>query len=496
MNPTRRNLLRALGLLGPAYFLPSLHKKGSRARAAAPTIPTRILFFYTPHGQLLRQWVAPPSGASAPTATSFALGPSLAPLASMQSQLTLVEGLDFQSEYPDTSSPTNGHIGGETHALSSISRVGPSAAGGISIDQFIANGINTPTPLTQLPSLQMSSRVNPQIAPYLTSWAGANSLVPPMTDPAAVYALMFPNGPPSTGSAATAAAVALSQRRKSILDAVLGEFNAVQTSLSAADKAKLDSQASLIRDLEVQLGLSSSVTCAPPSEASVTSPYEADCKNGGGNCVQEGVTSFTSLAVAALACDITRVITLDVDTLPDALFSSNPNVPAAGGIHGFLHGMDDSDWYSNDHFNTKNAITSGAQDATNIKTATSFYAMYAQMLANLLQQLAAVPESDGSTLLDHTIVVWCSEFGSPNHIYFVVDYLLAGGGAAGLTPGRYLNIPRLPRAFSSNVDYYANTGVPHSNLFVSLANLMGLSNVTTFGNPKTCTGPLTQLTSG
>ncbi|HZL19919.1 MAG TPA: hypothetical protein VFG23_19445, partial [Polyangia bacterium] len=67
MNPTRRNLLRTLGLLGPAYFLPSLHKKGSRARAASPAIPTRILFFYTPHGQLLRQWVAPAAGASAPT---------------------------------------------------------------------------------------------------------------------------------------------------------------------------------------------------------------------------------------------------------------------------------------------------------------------------------------------------------------------------------------------------------------------------------------------
>jgi len=114
------------------------------------------------------------------------------------------------------------------------------------------------------------------------------------------------------------------------------------------------------------------------------------------------------------------------------------------------------------------------------------------MMANLLQQLAAVPEPDGSTLLDHTIVVWCSEFGTPNHLYFMVNYLLAGGGAAGLTPGRYLSIPRVKS--TSSADYYANAGVPHSNLFVSLANLMGLSNVTTFGNPKTCTGPLTQLT--
>lgn len=493
MNPTRRNLLRALGLLGPAYFLPSLRKRG--VRAAAPAIPTRILFFYTPHGQLLRQWVAAPAGASAPTETNFALGPSLQPLAPFQSQLTLVEGLDFISEYPDTSQATNGHIGGQTHALSSIGRLGPSIAGGISIDQLIANGINSPTPVTQLPSLQLSARYNGGIAPFLTSWAGANSLVAPQTDPAAVYTSMFPNGASSTNGAAQAAAAALARRRQSVLDAVLGEFAAVKAPLSAADQTKLDSQATLIRSLETQLKLSSSVTCAPPNQASVTSAYKADCPYGAGDlCIQDAVTAFTSLAVAALACDITRVITLDVDTLPDAIFSANPNVPAAGGIHGFLHGMDDSDWFSNDRFGTKNSISTGAEDATNIQTATSFYAMYAQMLANLLQQLAAVPEPDGTTLLDHTIVVWCSEFGSPNHIYSVVDYLLAGGGAAGLTPGRYLSIPRVPQAYKS-ADYYVNNGVPHSNLFVSLANLMGLGGVTTFGNPKTCTGPLTQLTS-
>jgi hypothetical protein len=493
MHPTRRNLLRALGLLGPAYFLPSLRRRGTRARAAAPSIPTRILFFYTPHGQLLRQWISPPAGATAATATNFALGPSLQPLAAQQNQLTIIQGLDFVSEYSDTSAAANGHVGGQTHALASISRVGPSATGGISIDQFIANGINSPAPVTQIPSLQLSARQNAGVSPFYTSTSGPNAVVPAQTDPAAVYKLMFPNGAPSATSTADAATVALAQRRKSILDGVLGEFNAVKAPLSTADQAKLDSQASLIRNLEVQLGLSSSVTCAPPSEASIANTYEAACsKTGAGAaCAQDAAAAFTSLAVAAFACDITRVITLDVDTMPDALFSSNPNVAAAGGIHPFLHGMDDLNWYTNDKYGTKNAIAAGEQDPTNLKTATTFYGMYAQMLSNLLQQLAAVPESDGSTLLDHTVVVWCSEFGSPNHLYAVVHYLLAGGGAAGLTPGRYLNIPRGKEVKG---DVYLNTGVAHSNLFVSLANIMGLTKVTTFGNPNACTGPLTQLT--
>jgi hypothetical protein len=489
MRPTRRNLLRALGLLGPAYFLPSLRKRGTRARAAGPTIPTRLLFFYTPHGQLIRQWVAPPAGATMATETNFALGPSLQPLSAVQNKLTLLEGLDFQSEYPDTSPSDNGHAQGQTHAMSSISRAGPSAAGGISIDQFIANGINSPSPVTELPSLLLSARSNQAIGSIASSSAGPDAGLPPMTDPAAVYSLMFPNGPPSS-SAQTQTATAMGRRRKSILDAVLGEFNAVKAPLSSADQAKLDSQASLIRNLEVQVGLSSSVTCAPPSEASVATASAADCKKGGSACLQDNIAAFTSLAVAALACDVTRVINWDVDTMPDALFSSNPNVASAGGIHPFLHGMDDVYWYANDRFGAKLSVSAYTKDPTNIQTATSFYAMYAQILANLIQQLAAVPEADGSTLLDHTIVVWCSEFGTPNHVFNVVDYVLAGGGAAGLTPGRYLSLPRSPLVKG---DYYLNTGLPHSNLFVSLANLMGLSSVTSFGNPKTCTGPLTQL---
>ena len=61
----------------------------------------------------------------------------------------------------------------------------------------------------------------------------------------------------------------------------------------------------------------------------------------------------------------------------------------------------------------------------------------AQKLANLLAMLAKVPEADGTSLLDHTL--------------------------------------------------------PHNNLYVSLANAMGI-DIDTFGNPAVCTGPLAGLT--
>jgi hypothetical protein len=479
---SRRNVLRALGLAGPAYFLAS--SRGRKAKAVDPSIPTRIMFFYTPHGTLLRQWVTAPSGASAPTETNFQLGPILQPLAAYQQNLLLVQGLDMVSEYTDNVSPTNAHVNGQTHALSAIGRAGSAAAGGISIDEFIAQGINSPTPVTSVPILEMSARYNSGIAPYLTSWSGANALDPPLTDPTSVYNRVFPNGPPSAQSQMTAQTNATKQ--KSILDATLAEFSSVTQPLSSADQTKLQSHASLIRSLELQLQLAgNAVSCSAPNKTTIASAYTADCPYGAGdNCVQDSVNAFIPLAVAALACDVTRVVTLDVDQLPSAPFG-------VSDIHIFLHGMDDTAWYANEQWGTNLSVQATAQVPGNITTALNFYTSYTKMFATLLQQLAAVPESDGTTLLDHTIVVWCSEIGSPGHINSMMNYVIAGGSAVPFTTNRYLSMPRTMMPPKS--DGYPTIGIPHNNLFVSLANFMGLSGVTTFGDPKVCTGALTQL---
>ena len=56
--------------------------------------------------------------------------------------------------------------------------------------------------------------------------------------------------------------------------------------------------------------------------------------------------------------------------------------------------------------------------------------------------------------------------------------VLAGGGGYFKT-GRYLQY----------------TNQPHNNLLVSVCHAMGMTDVTTFGIPELCTGPLTGLTA-
>jgi hypothetical protein len=221
---------------------------------------------------------------------------------------------------------------------------------------------------------------------------------------------------------------------------------------------------------------SSGTTCAAPDQALVTTPYKNSCPKGTGtSCLSDSISAFTSLATAAFACDATRVITFDIDQLASSMFGVDD-------IHGFLHGVDDNYWYA--YGDNYGGIAPSAKDPANIDKGIKFYSAYAQFLANLLQQLDSVAEPDGSTLLDHTMVVWCGEIGSSNHGNNMVHYLLAGGGKTGfLKTGRYLKIP--------SVDAFV--GAAHNNLLVSLANGMGLTDVHTFGNPSLCTGPLTKL---
>jgi hypothetical protein len=470
---TRRSLLRALGLVGGAYFLPSLGHKRT-ARAATPTIPTRVLFLYTPHGWLLRQFVAPAAGASAPTETAFTVGPYMAPLSAHQKNLVLINQMSMKSNSLAQPSPDNGHYDGQTEIFTSATRADGKNAGGISIDQFIANGINSPSPVTPVPSLQLSARQNGDSPPYVTSWSGSGQLVAPITKPAAAYQRLFPSGPP-TGGGPDPLQVALARRHKSILDATQAEFGALASGLSAADKTKLDAHANLVRELETSLGstFTAPVACGPssvPAQSTLNAAYAADCPFGAGDkCVQDCVDAFTKLVVAAFACDLTRVITLDVDTVPDSMFASNPNVAALGGIHTFLHGMDD--YYS---------VSSTGSNPANLATANQFYSYYAQIMANLMTSLAAIPEPDGSSVLDHTIIVWLNEIGTPNHTNDTTNFVVGGGAGGAWTPGRYLNQPK-------------TNAQPHSNFYVSLARAMGLSSVSSFGDSRACTGPMQGL---
>src|SRR5678815_954111 len=64
---------------------------------------------------------------------------------------------------------------------------------------------------------------------------------------------------------------------------------------------------------------------------------------------------------------------------------------------------------------------------------------YANHFASLLTSLDSVVEGDG-TLLDHTIVVWVTELGTPTHLHHD-NFTLIAGGTKIFQSGRYVRYP-------------------------------------------------------
>ena len=103
------------------------------------------------------------------------------------------------------------------------------------------------------------------------------------------------------------------------------------------------------------------------------------------------------------------------------------------------------------------------------------YTWYSQQHLYLIQQMAAV-DMGGHTLLDESVIFFGSELQEPpTHLKGNMPFMLAGNGG-GLRTGRWLKYNSLS----------------HNNLLVSILNLFGDMR-TTFGDPKYCTGPLTNL---
>jgi hypothetical protein len=120
----------------------------------------------------------------------------------------------------------------------------------------------------------------------------------------------------------------------------------------------------------------------------------------------------------------------------------------------------------------------GDGDAASRDKLIEINAWHSEQVKYLLDKLAAAPDSEG-TLLDNSLVLWGNELGAGNsHSYRDIPWLLAGGAGGSLRMGRSLQFK----------------DQPHNNLLLSVCHAMGLSDLTSFGIPTLCTGPLSGLT--
>jgi hypothetical protein len=472
----RRTVLRGAGSIAIGLpFLSAMLRPG-RSHADEST-PTRLITFFSPGGTLLDRWR--PTGSE----TSFTLQPMMSPLAPYQDRLLFVDGLDLSITRIGYGHPHARGMGGVLtgqQLLSGNYNTNGGNAGfsaGASIDQVIGASISKGL---RFPSLEVSAGWSTGISAggqphpgniinYQPPVAAGRQAVPvpPATDPLNTLRTVFDG----VGQDAEANAKALAWNQ-SILDGVQDDYSRVMGKLGNEDRAKVQAHLTLIREIELGLQQMGVESCVVPSNVDPTPGYYDDpiaegVSRGGSDGGNMSITTgakvplkgkiMTDILVAALACDLTRVGTMQWSD-GEAKF-----------MLGFL--KESNGQSLKDHHHGYQHDRGFQPEALEL-----IYHFYAENLAYLLQKLDSVQEGNG-TMLDNSLVLGVTEIQMPeNHAQNNMPFLLAGKAGGKIRSGRWLKVP----------------SQPHNNLLVSILNTFGLPD-TTFGHRDYCDGPLSGL---
>jgi hypothetical protein len=445
---SRRTLLRGAG--GIAIGLPFLEimAREERAKADPASIPQRFVVFFTPNGNIRENWA--PTG----TETAFKLSTILTPLQAFQDRLIVLDGVDNEAAkhgVGDDHMRGMGTMLTGTELLSGTTQGGccepAGLAGGISVDQKIAQKIGADTKFSSL-EFGVKAGSSGTVWGY-TAYSDSNVPLPPENNPANIFKRVFAD----VGTDQSALAK-LAAERKSVLDAVAASYSSLSPKLGVTDKQKVDLHLSQIRDLETRLTAPTDVGASCVKPTAPTIDY-----NNNANFPAVGQLQM-DLLVMALACDLTRVASVQWEnSVGGTVFSW---LGMDRGHHDMSHDGDDNT-------DTVNKLT-------------QINVWYMQQLAYLMTAMSKIPEGTG-TMLDHTLIFCVNELSRGNvHSHPNMPFMLAGGTAAAPAPlkmGRFLQYPDSPT-------------IKHNDLMVSLINVFGVPDKT-FGNPAYCSGPLVRL---
>ncbi len=422
---SRRSVLKGMSALVPLsmgfYARPVLAGPG----------PKRAVFFFIPDGCIPSLFH--PTGSE----FSFTLSPMTKPLEAVKNRCVFVSGLTM---YEGGGS----HEGGVAKVLTGNNT--------LSMDVFLGQQIGQSSKFSSLYLGVHGTHEGNTFFSYLPG----NKARTPEDNPVAAFRGIF--GTP--GGAAAGAA----DPRASVLDVSRRELASLSARLGSIERAKLDLHMTALREVEQRIQAASAPTTTGGSCQPATFNRE-------GFTVPEGFNGYPAifnreenfelvgklqmdLAVQALACDVTRVVSIQW---------SHPVSPTAMAFTGSTQRHHDASHYGN-------------PDSSTAANFVLLQAYYTGRLAYLINELAKRPDGDG-TLLDSTLILLFSELGDSNvHSHDDMPFILAGGAGGALRGGRFLNYPK----------------EAHSKLLVSVANAMDVP-INSFGYTGRGTGGLPGL---
>jgi len=232
-------------------------------------------------------------------------------------------------------------------------------------------------------------------------------------------------------------------RRASVLDFVLDDAKRLHGQLGRNDQRKLDEYMSAVRDVERRITMADRVGVELPDH---TRPEGVPAQ------FADHVKLMFEILTLAFRTDSTRVASFVM--AHDGSNRPYPNIGVKEGHHDLSH---------------HESIADKMEKIAKINV------FHMQLFAAWLKQLQETRESDGGSLLDHSMIVYGSAIeDGMSHAHHDLPVLLAGRGGGTLRSGRHIR-------------YAKNT--PMANLFLSMLDRMG-APAERFGDS---TGRLDQL---
>ncbi len=458
VNRARRRFLRGLG--GVVVGLPFLEALApKRAGAAAPAIQ-RFGVFFACNGVDMSRWF--PNGAYGALTDAHLAGTANEALLPFRDKLLFPRGVHMSPRgFDRDGGGADDHGKGMAHKLTAqFADTENWLAQGPSVDQVIARQLN---PSGRPPLTLMTGRLGNYYGLDYISYTDAGQAVAGITNPWNAYASFVNlNGTDPDGAEAAARLLA---RRESVLDLVSTQFDELRRGpLSREDKLKLDAHFTAIRELEQGMG-ASGVACADAALGERAGVFDDEDRDPEDEVEYPVVADLhVDIMALALACDATRVATLQFDR-----GAGGPTFRWDGMNHEYNHHKLSHGKIRDDCFG--DSTENGCADVAGYEDMLFAIDRWHQArFARLLEKLDGYVEADGKTVLDNSVLLYTNELSDGKaHSYMDLPYILAGSAGGYFKQGQYVLL-------GEDGNAWEDRRAPHNRLLNTVVNAMGIES--------------------
>jgi hypothetical protein len=430
---SRRTVLRGAGV---AMALPWLESLAGPARAQAAAMPKRFVAVFLPCGAP-EFWQPPVTGVGA----GWQLSSVLDRLTPLKSQVTVMSGLEtasvFNADGSEYVNPPDGRTPGAwltcTDPTAQRQLLNVPEANGISLDQVMAAhpvfAGKTPLPSLQIGLTSVLSYCDGQPCSNSrsVSWQTETKPMFKLVNPSEVFEQLMGVWPGGGDPAASTRRDA----RISVLDAVQETAAVARAKLSAHDKLRMDEFLESVRSVEKRV-TNAEGSCGPlpalPSFPQVSGNFRQNTAE-----YNKGVHAdlMNELLALAFQCDRTRIASYMLedersefvcDHIPRRTFTPLSSAPGQGVC---------PEWHGGGQQGSQNDFASIVQ-------------WNVGKVGELCQKLAAMPEGNGQSVLDNSVVFLGAGLEGSKEAATRLPALTIGGGGGALKTDQHIDFGKRP----------------------------------------------------